>query len=135
MSELPPDPSRLRAILVHLERQIAETDAVGIYLRLQRDAVRRALARAERPPQQSRLRRKPEGGGPLPDSALPAYVVEQKRTPHGPEPAVVHLADCSMIQGAAHRIRADEARAALTDPAITACDFCRPDTELGMDLA
>ncbi|MGW2492760.1 DUF6233 domain-containing protein [Streptomyces sp. NPDC001606] len=135
MSELPPDPTRLRTILVHLDRQIAETDTVGIYLRLQRDAVRKALARAEHPPQQSRPPRKPEAGSPLPDSALPPYVVEQKRTPHGPEPAVIHLADCSMIQRAVHRIRADEARAALTDPAITGCDFCRPDTELGIDLA
>ncbi|MEV5879518.1 DUF6233 domain-containing protein [Streptomyces sp. NPDC052101] len=32
-------------------------------------------------------------------------------------------------------IRADEAGAALTDPTITAYTFCRPDTELGVDLA
>jgi hypothetical protein len=60
------------------------------------------------------------------------YIVQQKRTPHGPEPAVIHLADCTMIEGTPHRIRPEEARAALTDPTIEPCQFCRPDTELGM---
>jgi hypothetical protein len=40
-----------------------------------------------------------------------------------------------MIEGTPHRIRADEARAALTDPTVTPCSFCRPDTDLGIDLA
>ncbi|MFB9640443.1 DUF6233 domain-containing protein [Streptomyces spiralis] len=31
-----------------------------------------------------------------------------------------------------HPIRPDEARAALTDPNIEPCRFCRPDTELGI---
>ncbi|MEU5176699.1 MULTISPECIES: DUF6233 domain-containing protein [Streptomyces] len=39
------------------------------------------------------------------------------------------------IEGTPHRIRADEARAALTDPTVTPCSFCRPDTDLGIDLA
>ncbi|MER7226466.1 hypothetical protein [Streptomyces rubradiris] len=43
MTELPPDPPRLRAILAHLDRQVAENDTIGRYLRLQRDAVRRHL--------------------------------------------------------------------------------------------
>ncbi|MFG2386573.1 DUF6233 domain-containing protein [Streptomyces avermitilis] len=41
--------------------------------------------------------------------------MQQKRTPHGPEPAVIHLADCTMIEGTPHCIRADEARAAFTE--------------------
>ncbi|MEU9445956.1 DUF6233 domain-containing protein [Streptomyces sp. NPDC048304] len=140
MSELPPDPPRLRAILAYLDRQIAENDTVGRYLRLQHDAVRKALTRAERPaPPPRRPSRAVKGGGSLP-AFSPAqvrtgYVVQQKRTPTGPEPAFVHLADCSMIEGAPHPIRADEARAALTDPIIEPCAFCRPDTELGVDLA
>jgi hypothetical protein len=40
-----------------------------------------------------------------------------------------------MIDGMSHRIRADEARAALTDPTVAPCAFCRPDTDLGIDLA
>lgn len=83
--------------------------------------------------------RKVKGAGPLPGFVPPpvktGYVVRQKRTPHGSEPAFIHLADCHMIEGTPHRIRADEARAALTDPTIEPCQFCQPDTELGMDLA
>ncbi|MFF5438764.1 DUF6233 domain-containing protein [Streptomyces achromogenes] len=40
-----------------------------------------------------------------------------------------------MIEGTPHRIRPDEARAALTDPTVAPCTFCRPDTGLGIDLA
>lgn len=138
MPLLPPDPPRLRAILAHLDRQIADTETITVYLRLQRDAVRDALARAERRPQQ-RPRRRPKGAGPLPGFTPPSvkrgYVIQQKRTPAGPEPALVHMTDCTMIKGTPHTIRADEARAALTDPNITPCAFCRPDTELGIDLA
>ena len=47
MSELPPDPPRLRVILAHLNQQLTANETVGIYLRLQRDAVQNALARAE----------------------------------------------------------------------------------------
>ncbi|CBG70353.1 conserved hypothetical protein [Streptomyces scabiei 87.22] len=139
MSQLPPDPLRLRAILAHIDRQIAEHQTVAVYLRLQRDAVLAALAdsegrRAQRPA------RRPKGGGHLPALAPPSarevdFVVQQKRTPTGPAPAVIHLDDCTMAEGTPHRIRADEARAALTDPSIEPCQLCRPDTELGVDVA
>ncbi|MFE4411015.1 DUF6233 domain-containing protein [Streptomyces sp. NPDC056821] len=33
------------------------------------------------------------------------------------------------------RTRVDEARAALTDPTVEPCGFCRPETELGIDFA
>ncbi|MFH9677702.1 DUF6233 domain-containing protein [Streptomyces sp. NPDC017405] len=140
MTELPPDPPRLRAILAHLDRQVAENDTIGRYLRLQRDAVQKALARAEQPSSRRQRPARPvKGAGPLPAFA-PAhirtgFVVQQKRTPAGPEPALIHLADCSMIDGAPHWIRVDEARAALTDPTVAPCTFCRPDTDLGIDLA
>ncbi|GHH31345.1 DUF6233 domain-containing protein [Streptomyces rubradiris] len=102
--------------------------------------LKKALARAEQPsPRRQRPARPVKGAGALPAFA-PAYirtgfVIQQKRTPAGPEPALIHLADCSMIEGAPHRIRADEARAALTEPTVAPCAFCRPDTELGIDLA
>jgi hypothetical protein len=60
--------------------------------------------------------------------------VQQKRTPRGPEPAIIHIGDCSMIEGTPHRITEHDARVALTDPTIEACGFCRPDSELGMDV-
>ncbi|MFB7510425.1 DUF6233 domain-containing protein [Streptomyces broussonetiae] len=138
MSLLPPDPRRLRAILGYLDERLAENETLATYLRIQRDTVLAALAEAERPARQ-RPRRQGKGNGPLPGLTPPrvrtGYVVQQKRTPTGPEPALIHLADCTMVQGTPHRIRADEARAALTDPTVEPCTFCRPDTELGTDLA
>ncbi|MFF5438765.1 hypothetical protein [Streptomyces achromogenes] len=56
MTELPPGPPRLRAILAHLDRQVAQTDTIGRYLHLQRDTVRKALAAPSRRP--------PGGSGP-----------------------------------------------------------------------
>lgn len=61
MSELPPDPRRLRAILAHLDKQLsdnaavaayldeqlADSKTVGTYLLLQRKAVQTALTQAE----------------------------------------------------------------------------------------
>lgn len=141
MSQLPPDPSRLRVILSHLERQMAEHETLAVYLRLQRDAVLAALARSERrPPRRTAHRAK--GAGSLPQfTPAPAagraegFVVQQKRTPDGPEPALIHLADCTMIEATSHRIRPDEARTALAAPDIEPCRYCRPDTALGIDVA
>ncbi|MFE6620504.1 DUF6233 domain-containing protein [Streptomyces sp. NPDC057740] len=133
MAVLPPDARRLRAILAYLEARIAENETVGIYLRLQSDAVRTALAGAEETP---RTPPAPERRRPTLPSFAPGhpgtYVVQQKRTPDGPEPAVIHTTDCTMIEGTPHPIRPHEARAALTDPNIEPCAFCRPDSELGI---
>ncbi|MBK3647382.1 DUF6233 domain-containing protein [Streptomyces sp. MBT33] len=138
MSALPPDAPRLRAILAFLEQRIADNQAVGVYLRLQRDAVREALARAEgggrpargsgtEPPRPRRPVARDRRG-----QRSTGFVVQRKRTPDGPEPAMIHTDDCTMIDGPAHPVRGHEARAALTEPDIAACTFCRPDTELGV---
>ncbi|WP_189308926.1 DUF6233 domain-containing protein [Streptomyces brasiliensis] len=138
MSQLPPDPARLRVILAHLERQIAENETVGLYLRLQRDAVVAALADLDRLPR-GRSRRVAKGGGSLPGFVPPpvqtGYVVQRERTPSEPAPALIHVADCGLVVGACRPIRADEARAALTDSTVEPCPSCRPDTELGIDVA
>ncbi|MFF0733085.1 DUF6233 domain-containing protein [Streptomyces chartreusis] len=185
MAELPPDARRLRAILAYLDEQIAGHETVGIYLRLQREAVRAALTRVEnrqvpeppksserskssepsksserpkssepsessrpsrstRPSQSPRSRQRPRQGPRQAPAALSpfapsremrqstGFVVQQKRTPNGPEPAVIHTGDCTMIEGTPHRIGDHDARAALTDPNIEPCAFCRPDSELGI---
>ncbi|WP_153815682.1 DUF6233 domain-containing protein [Streptomyces sp. SUK 48] len=136
MSGLPPDPPRLRAILGHLERQITESEAVGIYLRLQRDEVREALARAssvpsrERPAQRSGPQRRP------PSSA--EYMMETKLRPDDSLPVVVHVGGCKIRQGrrAPSAISAKQARMVLTDPAIGAepCPVCRPESRLGLGV-
>ncbi|MEV8432087.1 DUF6233 domain-containing protein [Streptomyces sp. HUAS 31] len=166
MAELPPDARRLRAILAYLDEQIAGHETVGIYLRLQREAVRAELTRVEsrqvagppeppselpkssgppessrssrsaRPLQSPRPRQAPAALSPFAPSRemrqSTGFVVQQKRTPNGPEPAVIHTGDCTMIEGTPHRIGDHDARAALTDPNIEPCAFCRPDSELGI---
>ncbi|SEB32061.1 hypothetical protein SAMN04490357_0244 [Streptomyces misionensis] len=138
MSDLPPDPPRLRAILEHLERQVAETETIGIYLRLQRDEVRKALARATSAPTraQARTPQRPEP----PRRTTPAeYLMESKFGPDDPLPVVVHVGACTIRQGrrAPSAISAQQARMVLTDTVIGAepCPICRPENTLGIDLA
>ncbi|MYQ45539.1 hypothetical protein GTW40_10775 [Streptomyces sp. SID4985] len=139
MSDLPPDPPRPRAILAHLDRQITDNDTVGTYLRIRRNAVHNALAQADPPTRQRPVRRAKGSRGPGPaaahSSAATGYVVQHKRTPNGHEPAIIHLATCVVISGASEPVRANEARAALTEPTIEPCTACRPDTPLGMEEA
>ncbi|MEV7394718.1 DUF6233 domain-containing protein [Streptomyces sp. NPDC091215] len=139
MNDLPPDVRRLKVILVYLEEQVADEETLLTYLRLQLGNVQAALARADTPAPQRRRGRPAKGGSKLPAMTQAeqrvGFVVQRKRTPRGPKPAVIHLSDCTMIEGAWHPIGAHDARAALADPNITGCDFCRPDTELGIDVA
>ncbi|MFE4057228.1 DUF6233 domain-containing protein [Streptomyces sp. NPDC059096] len=70
-----------------------------------------------------------------PQRAQPgAYRLEPKTRPDHPRPPCVHVGDCTMTQRSASGISAAEARLALTQPAVgaEACEFCRPDTELGL---
>ncbi|MEI5100949.1 DUF6233 domain-containing protein [Streptomyces sp. PmtG] len=61
--------------------------------------------------------------------------MQLKRTATGPVSAMIHSDDCSMIEGRSHPITDHDARAALTDPNVQACAFCRPESDLGMDVA
>lgn len=137
MSELPPDPARLRAIMEHLDRQVAENETVGIYLRLQRDAVRAALAETEehRPartePRQPAIAIPPPAQSPRRRSK--PFQLERMRTEDGPLPTAVHTADCHMAGELAHAVNALEARLAVTDAGLRVCEFCRPELELGFD--
>jgi Family of unknown function (DUF6233) len=145
VNELPPDSARLHAILRYLDQQITDNDTIGIYLRLQRDAVRQALGETDAPPAPAPAPRRangrlPKGATGLPSFAAPAaghqsgrFVVERQPRATGPEPVRIHVVDCSSaIEG--RPITAQDARAALLDPNVIACAFCRPDTELGMDV-
>jgi hypothetical protein len=146
MSELPPDRGRLQAILRHLEGQIADNDTIGLYLRLQRDAVRRALAAAEGgsgngnvgapggqfssgPAVASPGRRVLESPPSRPRQT--GFVIDRQRTPHGAEPSSVHLNDCNMTSSLARGVSAEQARMAIAG-GLEACVICRPDSELGI---
>jgi hypothetical protein len=129
VNELPRDAPRLRAILAHLDQQIADTATVATYLRLQRDAVHRALTAADPP------RLEPQQAPPKADRRPTAeYLLEPKAHPKHPMPVIVHKRDCTMSQRAPKGITAHEARTALEDEVISAeaCQFCRPDTALGL---
>ncbi|WP_326729000.1 DUF6233 domain-containing protein [Streptomyces phaeochromogenes] len=142
MNELPPDPLRLRVILTHLEQQLTDEETLVTYLRIQVEAVRRALAVAENrgaassqpSPHRPHAPARP-ALGPVPnrmESGTPGFMIEQRRTPTGPKEAAVHLDDCKMTTNLTHSISAHDARLALTDAQLEACAFCRPDTELGI---
>ncbi|MFE2386092.1 DUF6233 domain-containing protein [Streptomyces misionensis] len=138
MPDLPPDPPRLRAILEHLERQVAETETIGIYLRLQRDEVRKALARATSAPTRARARA-PQRPEPPRRTPPAEYLMESKSGPDDPLPVVVHVGACTIRQGrrTPSAISAQQARMVLTDTVIGAepCPICRPENTLGIDLA
>lgn len=72
-----------------------------MYLRLQVDAVRRTLAAAEGPPDPQPLRQEQPAVLPaFASSGRPTgFAVQQKRTPLGAEPAIIHTDDCSMSEG------------------------------------
>ncbi|MFH7340687.1 DUF6233 domain-containing protein [Streptomyces sp. KHY 26] len=136
MSDLPPDPPRLRAILEHLERQVAETETIGIYLMLQRDEVRKALARATSAPARSRT---PHRSEPRQCRPSAEFLMESKSGPDDPLPVVVNVGACTIRQGrrTPSAISAQQARTVLTDTVIGAepCPICRPENKLGFDLA
>ncbi|MEU6318127.1 DUF6233 domain-containing protein [Streptomyces sp. NPDC047009] len=128
MSELPSDAERLRVLLAWLEEQVTDNDTVGIFLRLQRDAVAQALAQAaegEQPttPPPTAPAKPPRMTG-LPtftgDRSVGFKVVERG------DLVSLHLADCDVDDGPTRRVDAHEAVAALRD-GLAACIMCRPD--------
>jgi hypothetical protein len=146
MHELPSDPPRLRAILAHLDEQLAGNETVGIYLRLQRDTVRAALAAAERRgASESRRLSAPRHTAPPPaadpDSAPDSgssptgYVIEPKQHPGHPMPALYHLARCAMPRRSTSPITPEQIRIGLRDPLgyLAPCEFCAPDNTLDPD--
>ncbi|MEU1536185.1 DUF6233 domain-containing protein [Streptomyces fagopyri] len=141
MSELPPDPARLRAILTHLDKQLADTDTIRTYLRLQREQVQRALqATAEQPGRPSRQRQARPALAPAPVPSLTAqhpnrptgtgdgYMLETKHHPTDPQPAILHVDSCTRAGRKTSPITVDQFRVALRDTEyIETCSHCRPE--------
>lgn len=138
---LPPDPVRLRVILAHLDKQMADHETIGIYLQLQRDAVQAAISRAELRaiprPAISAPKRPPGAPRESSDQPLTGYVVERNDRRDATKGAVIHTADCDRAPHDAPPTETEVARKALAnDPRFfTACEHCRPDTALGIDVA
>ncbi|MFE4054917.1 DUF6233 domain-containing protein [Streptomyces sp. NPDC059096] len=78
--------------------------------------------------------RQREQAGPLPRPHSGPYKLEPKIRPDHPRPPYIHVGDCTMTQRSASSCSAAEARLALTQAVVgaEACEFCRPDRELGL---
>ncbi|MEV6841715.1 DUF6233 domain-containing protein [Streptomyces sp. NPDC051133] len=128
-------PPRLRAILAYLDRQLADTETLSTYLRLQAAAVRQALAAVESQAPGARRLAQAEQQPALEAPARGRRVATWWRSPcppNHPLGAGVHVADCTVIQRDTRPISADEARTALGDGKFfRACEFCGPDSNLG----
>lgn len=122
MNELPPDAARLRAILEHLDRQAADNEAVGIYLRLQRDKVRKALAAAEEPPPRPAVRPALTN---MPYTPGPKRFKIVHRAGGSDTSGSLHQGDCDIDEGPTKWLDTHEATAAMT-AGIAGCAFCRP---------
>ncbi|MFI5817369.1 DUF6233 domain-containing protein [Streptomyces sp. NPDC051643] len=124
-------------ILTHLDRQLADTDTIRTYLRLQREEVQRALAAAGRPPRPLRPPRPQPSLPPARPAERPpnsptgsgaGYMLEIKRHPKDPRPAVLHVDSCTMASQKTSPISAAQFRVALRDTEnIEPCGFCRPE--------
>ncbi|MER6196034.1 DUF6233 domain-containing protein [Streptomyces sp. NPDC001586] len=108
MSELPPDPPRLRTIVTYLRNELGRAE--------------RALAVAEE--REAALARR----SALPEP--PAWVVEQG-IGAGQPPVSVHAGDCWDRGKRWRPLSAEEARRVLVG-GVPPCTHCRPDTALGM---
>ncbi|KUN16100.1 hypothetical protein AQJ23_45315 [Streptomyces antibioticus] len=138
MSELPPDPARLRVILRHLEEALAENAIVHTYLDIQRNKVVDALKAAEardawtpQPAPEQPKERRPADRTP---GESEGFKLDRMRTPDGPVASSVHLDDCKMVGPLAQALSAHEARIALVDEQLDECEFCRPGAVLGVDI-
>ncbi|MFE5140289.1 DUF6233 domain-containing protein [Streptomyces fagopyri] len=143
MSELPPDPARLHAILTHIDRQLADTETIATYLRLQRQEVQRALNAAGRPPARTprpapapRPARSVERRPNAPTGRGDGFMLESKRHPKDPRPAMLHVDDCTMANQATSPITVDQFRVGLRDTEhMEPCGFCMPENKLSDSTA
>jgi hypothetical protein len=62
------------------------------------------------------------------------YVVEPKQHPKHPMPALIHVADCTMVNQKALPVTEDQARIGLTKDRdnFAPCEFCAPEKALGL---
>ncbi|MER5461691.1 DUF6233 domain-containing protein [Streptomyces sp. NPDC002668] len=106
MSDLPPDLPRLHTLRTYLEVQLA--------------AVQDAIRRIE---QQTRINTAPPEREPPP--WLAEYGIGAERTV-----VQIHRGDCAMTGPRKKAISEQEARQGCAD--VGACQYCRPDTALGV---
>ncbi|MFF1511939.1 DUF6233 domain-containing protein [Streptomyces sp. NPDC058326] len=64
--------------------------------------------------------------------AEPGWVLAHLREGGRPVPAAVHIAGCPLAGRHTRPLTRDEARHALTEGSLPACEICRPDSDLGL---
>lgn len=106
VSDLPPDLPRLHTLRTYLQVQLAHVDA--------------AIRHHE---QQTRINTPPAVHEPPP--WLAEYGIGGERTI-----VQIHRGDCAMTGNRTRAISEQEARAGVAD--VGACQYCRPDTALGI---
>ncbi|MFJ9318236.1 DUF6233 domain-containing protein [Streptomyces globisporus] len=65
-------------------------------------------------------------------AAIPEYVAQSG--PPGRTMGMIHKGSCKPLDSSVHAVAADDARRLLHAQASLACQVCRPDTALGIDL-
>ncbi|MGI5135848.1 DUF6233 domain-containing protein [Streptomyces sp. CA-106110] len=138
MSELPPDPMRLRVILARLEEQVTDNATVGIFLRLQHGTVAQALAQADGeqpatpPPAPPAKPPRPTSLPTFTGDHKPAFKVVEQGGENEPPRLTLHIGACEVDDGPAHQVDAHDALAALRE-GLDPCAVCRPDIDLSFD--
>ncbi|MGW8768259.1 DUF6233 domain-containing protein [Streptomyces sp. NPDC055815] len=110
MSELPPDLPRLRTL---------ET-----WLVVSLDRVRARITEAEQ--REAAMRNVRVG------PADPGWVLAYLRERGHRVPAAVHIGDCRLAGKNTSPLTRGEARRALAEAGLPACEVCRPDSDLGL---
>ncbi|WP_413759132.1 DUF6233 domain-containing protein [Streptomyces sp. MMBL 11-3] len=65
-------------------------------------------------------------------SPASGYRLAVRRAGGAPTPESVHRHDCGMAGKHTRPLERDQALRALTEDGVTACPYCRPDTDLGV---
>ncbi len=112
MSEQVPRLERLRSVRQWLAWQLRRTDESIAELERQEAAAARAARIL--PPRE------------------PAWKLSMLRPGGKPSPDAVHTSDCRMVGNSPKQLTREQALRAITEEGITACPYCRPDTDLGV---
>ncbi|MFD9222085.1 DUF6233 domain-containing protein [Streptomyces sp. NPDC060064] len=112
MSEEVPRLERLRSVRQWLVWQLRRTDESIAELERQEAAAART-ARTMPPPE-------------------PEWKLSMLRAGGKPSPDAVHTSDCRMAGEPTKQLTREQALRALAEDGITACPYCRPDTDLGV---
>ncbi|MET8858450.1 DUF6233 domain-containing protein [Streptomyces sp. NPDC004579] len=115
MSEKVSRLQHLRSVRAWLLWQLRRTDDTIAELERQEAAAQRATRTSPPPPRGWKLAMRRAGGDGT-----------------GAAPDAVHTGDCGMAGKNTRPLAREQALRAITEDGVTACPYCRPDTDLGV---